>query len=345
MKWFSLISLSCICSISSFASSTVSNSQPGIFEERFVTIGGIEQWISIKGDDRDNPVLLFVHGGPGNPLSILSESLYAGWEKDFTLVHYDQRGAGKTYGRNLPVEELTLDILEGNELTLDLLISDGVEVVQYLLDHLEKDQLILTGTSWGSALAISIYQASPNSFKAYVGLSPMIDYQKNIAASYATVLAEARKREDSKALETLSSIGAPPWVNPRNPGRLRRIVRLYETETTSPGPELTWSPQYESEEGRNAYFAGEEFSWVKFVGMKGDGFSNQVNLFESATRFSVPVILIQGEKDLLTTPEITHDYFDQIEAPEKKLLLVPDAGHDPNLVMLRKQLNILRSLK
>lgn len=315
-----------------------------IHEERFVTIGGIEQWVTIKGDDRNNPVVLFIHGGPGNPLSGLSDSLFGDWESDFTLVHFDQRGAGKSYGRNLPVEELTPQILEENELTLALLTSDGIELVHYLLDYLEKDTLILTGTSWGSALAVYIYQAEPELFSAYIGSSQMVNFQENIAASYSLVLEKAKEKHDDQALEVLHSLGPPPWVNPRNPGQLRRIIRRYETEVSEGFPDLKWSSGYESPEYKAAYYAGEEFSWVKFVGMKGDGFSNEINLWETGLKFEVPVVLIQGAKDLLTTQAMSQRYFDAIEAPHKEFLLIPNAGHDPNLTMLDGQFKTLKKL-
>ncbi len=330
--------------VSAIADTTRSESLE-IHEDRFIPIGGIEHWVSIKGENRANPVVLFIHGGPGNPLSNLSDSLYSGWEQEFTIVHYDQRGSGKTYGRNLPVVELTQAILDDNELTLELLVEDGTELARYLIDYLEKDTLILSGTSWGSALAVNLYQNAPELFSAYVGLSQMVDFQANLAASYALVHKRATEKADTKALQILDSLGPPHWTNPRNPGRLRRIIREYELETTGPYPDLQWGERYDTAEGRNAYYAGEEFSWVKFVGMKGDGFSNQVNLLNGGLHFEVPVFLIQGEEDLLTTPDISKRYFDRITAPRKEYLLVPEAGHDPNIAMLEKQLKVLRELK
>lgn len=318
--------------------------QEGIHEERFITIGGVEHWVTIHGASRNNPVLLIVHGGPGNPLSVLSETLYAGWEDAFTLVHYDQRGAGKTYGRNLPVEALSVALLEAHELTLELLVADGVEFSRYLRTYLEVDRLLLTGTSWGAALAVSIYQADPESFSAYVGLSQMVDFQINVAASYDLVRAWARERGDETALATLRSIGTPPWQDPRSAGRLRRIVRKYEQETTTTLTDLSWGDQYDTEEARAAYYAGEEFSWVKFVGMTGEGFANDLDLLSTGLQFDVPVVIIQGEGDLFTTADISKRYFDGIRAPAKEYVLVPDCGHDPNRAMLVEQFRILKTL-
>lgn len=244
----------------------------------------------------------------------------------------------------MPVEELTPKILAENELTLELLASDGAELAKYLIDYLGKDKLILTGSSWGSALAVNIYQTDPNLFSAYVGLSQMVNFQENIATSYSLVLKKALKKNDEQALQVLHSLGSPPWTNPRNPGRLRRIVRRYEAETTSPQPELKWGDGYDTTTGRDAYYAGEEFSWVKFIGMRGDGFSNEVDLFSGGLEFEIPVVLIQGTEDLLTTPEVSKRYFDKIKAPAKEYLLVPETGHDPNLAMLEEQFKAIKKL-
>ncbi len=123
-----------------------------ISEEKFVLINGIEQWVTIKGD-RSKPIILFIHGGPGSPISPYSDNLYKDWEKDFIIVQWDQRGTGKTFGRHAP-EELTPDYLKSNPLTLDMMIHDGIELSEYLLKHVGKQKIILFGTSWGSALGV-----------------------------------------------------------------------------------------------------------------------------------------------------------------------------------------------
>ena len=108
---------------------TVNNSdlKNQIYEEEYVLINGIEQWITIKGN-RSKPIILFIHGGPGSPISPFIDVLYKNLEKDFIIVQWDQRGAGRTYGRNTPPKELTSEYLKANPLTLEQMTSDGVEV-------------------------------------------------------------------------------------------------------------------------------------------------------------------------------------------------------------------------
>ena len=126
-----------------------------ISEEKFVLINGIEQWITIKGNP-SKPIILFIHGGPGSPISPYVDVMYKDLEKDFIIVQWDQRGSGKTYGQNSPPEELTPEYLKANPLTLEQMTNDGIEVSKYLLKYLKKQKIILFGTSWGSALGVKI---------------------------------------------------------------------------------------------------------------------------------------------------------------------------------------------
>jgi len=107
-----------------------------VSEEKYILINGIEQWVTIKGEI-SKPVILFIHGGPGSPISPYSVNLYKDWEKDFIIVQWDQRGTGRTYGRNAP-QELTPEYLKSNPLTLEQMINDGIELSAYLLKHLEQ---------------------------------------------------------------------------------------------------------------------------------------------------------------------------------------------------------------
>ena len=159
------------------------DSIPGrINEERFIKINGIEQWVTIKGD-RSKPVVLFLHGGPGSPITPYADGVYGNWEKDFVLVQWDQRGTGRTYGRNAP-EELTPEFLKSNPLTIGQMTADGVELAKYLIQYLGKEKMILFGTSWGSVLGVKMATAQPDLFYAYIGHSQIVD--PSSAASVAS---------------------------------------------------------------------------------------------------------------------------------------------------------------
>jgi pimeloyl-ACP methyl ester carboxylesterase len=127
-------------------------------EQGFVVIGGIEQWVTVKGDGCANPTMLFISGGPGDPLSPCSNAIYGAWAKDFTLVQWDQRGAGMTCGRSPPTA--------GAVLTLKQMSDDGNELAAYLAHRYGKKKVLLWGSSWGSILGVYMARAHPELFCA-----------------------------------------------------------------------------------------------------------------------------------------------------------------------------------
>jgi pimeloyl-ACP methyl ester carboxylesterase len=113
----------------------------------FVPIGGIEQWITVTGSDRSNPVVLNLHGGPGAVATPFAEAMFGDWYEDFTVVQWDQRGAGRTYAKTGPEIQATM--------TMERMVQDGIEVAEFLQQHLGKEKIILTGGSWGSLLGLN----------------------------------------------------------------------------------------------------------------------------------------------------------------------------------------------
>ena len=307
-----------------------------VHEETFVSIGGIKQWVTIKGDSCANPVILFLHGGPGNTLSPYADPLYCAWEKEFTLVQWDQRGAGKTYGRNPPPAESIL--------TIERMTEDGVQLAKYLTQHLRKKKIILMGGSWGSILGVHMAKSRPDLFHAYVGIAQVVDSRENQAATYAKVIALARAAGDQSTVSTLEALGAPPWVNPRGFGVLRRATRVYEAKTSDPAPASWWmrSPDYDTPQIRADYSEGEDYSFIQYVGLKGHGMFSKVDLPKLGTVFEIPVFLIQGSEDLVTVPDVAKRYFDSITAPQKEFVLLPHVGHDPNLAMIDAEYKVMR---
>ncbi|WP_296944100.1 alpha/beta fold hydrolase [uncultured Massilia sp.] len=304
-------------------------------EQGYVTIGGIEQWVRIKGASCANPVLLLVHGGPGNPLTPYADNIYKAWEQDFTIVQWDQRGAGKTWERK-PIDEDT-------PLTIDLLRDDGIAVTRYAAGRFGKRQVILMGGSWSSALGVHMAKGSPASYCAFVTTGQLVQgfAQRD---SYDATLSQARAAGDKDAVEKLEKLGPPPWTDPRNPGILRRVTRKYEAMSTEPAPKSWWtpSPVYATPSYEKAYEAGEDYSWLQFVGMHGDGMASKLDLYKLGPDFAMPVYMVQGAQDLVTMPAQAKRYFDTIKAPRKEFVLVERTGHDPNVPMLAAQYRLLK---
>ena len=285
-----------------------------IQEERFVTLGGIEQWITIRGANRANPVLLIVHGGPGDAQSDL-RSAYAVYEKDFTIVQWDQRGAGHTYAKNpnSPPEP-------------ERVVSDGIEIARYLCEYLAKKKIVLLGHSWGSYLGIGMVQRDPELFAAYVGTGQVGSWRANIQAQFDFLLAKARAANDRKRVEQLEAIGTPDphdaekyfsWWSMRNPYMSPDDAKWFEElgQIARSNPEFT-----------------DEYRKILGDGMKSYGRTTvgamlATELPTTARVLKVPLFVIQGKEDMVTPTSGAVKYFDVVKAPMKKLILIEHAGH------------------
>ena len=285
-----------------------------IQETRFVTLGGIEQWITIRGGNRANPVLLILHGGPGDAQSSL-RSTYAVYEKDFTIVQWDQRGAGKTYAKNpnSPPEPERVEL-------------DGIELAQYLCDYLAKKKILLLGHSWGSHLGIEMVQRRPELFAAYIGTGQVGSWRANVQAQFDFLLAKARAAKDRKRVEQLEAIGTPDpssakqyfsWWKMRNPYMSSDDARWFEElqQIVRSNPEFT-------EEYMKTLGDGMSYSGRTTVGAM-----LATELPTTAGTLKVPFFVIQGKEDMVTPTSVAVKYFHAVKAPKKKLILIEHAGH------------------
>ncbi len=346
---FLALSLLVTAQINSVNKHTLSDSiiKNRISEEKYILLNDIEQWVTIKGES-SKPVILFMHGGPGSPISPYSDNLYKDWEKDFIIVQWDQRGTGKTYGRNAP-EELTPEYLRSNPLTLEQMTNDGIELSAYLLKHLGKQKIILFGTSWGSVLVVKMATKQPNLFYAYVGHSQIVNPAIDIEL-YNKIYKMAEGKNDKDALEVLNTIGKPPYDRAKNAGQLFRIIKKYEKANSIPVPE-SWfaeSPAYDNEKDKQNRSDGDDYSFVNYTGDKKLGvqsMSATINLMKDNVEFKIPIYLIQGNEDILTPKETTKKYFNKIKAPEKKYYLLPKTAHGFNFSVLQSQYKICKRIK
>ena len=314
--------------------------------KKYVKIGGIDQWITIKGDNINNPAILFLHGGPGSVMSPFYENIYSKWEKEYILINWDQRGAGRTFGRNAP-DKIDENYWIENKLTLDQMVKDGIELTEFLTKYLNKQKVILIGTSWGSILGAKMALARPDLYFAYLGHSQFVDYKENLEYAYRTVLELAKKSDDTISIEKLNFLGKPPYKHARSLGKMLRIVKQYEHKHTTPAPENWWklSPEYDNMVDSSSRFNGDDYSFLYFAGDEKLGIKSMaedVNFNRDGIEFKIPVYLIEGEKDILTASEINEPYFDKISAPDKAYYLIPDAGHGYNQSVVDTQYQILR---
>jgi pimeloyl-ACP methyl ester carboxylesterase len=293
----------------------MSSAQP-IDQAAFVPIGGIDQWISIRGEDSANPALLVVHGGPGETQWPRTEE-YKPWEKAFTVVQWDQRGTGHTFGR---YGKDTPDV------TLDRIAKDGVELTRYLCQKLQKKKIIVLGHSWGSLVAVTMVQMNPNLFAAYVGTGQASSWKAQVNFQFDLLLDKARREGDDARLKELQAIGRPDPTTAKGSfgfkkGFSNAMAPADQQWINSLRAEFPQLKVRDPKEAQN-YSDGMEFSGEKVL-------PDQIasDLPATAADIRTAFFVIQGKDDVVTPTSPAIDYFNRVKAPVKDLVLIPDAGH------------------
>ncbi|MER7826734.1 alpha/beta hydrolase [Streptomyces sp. NPDC096097] len=289
----------------------------GIDEQRFVRIGGIEQWMSIRGEDRANPVLLEVHGGPGAANSPYGARTRE-WEKHFTLVRWDMRGAGLTFARS-PEDQ-------GGPVTFTRLYEDALEVTRYVLDRMRVDRVVLMPSSFGTTLGLRLARNHPELYSAYVGTDQNVQEAGRDTSAYEATLERLRSAGRTKDVTTVEAMGSDPrrWTSAQRSSYDKLCagsdpLTLDTVKKVIIGS-LWLSPLYTL--GRiKAYFGGQRFSESVTEG------ASDCDDRADGTRFEMPFFVFQGALDVITPAARAKAYFDAVEAPVKAFELIEDAGH------------------
>jgi pimeloyl-ACP methyl ester carboxylesterase len=288
----------------------------GIDQSSFVPVGGIEQWISIKGENRRNPVLLVVHGGPGEAQWPMAGK-YQPWEKAFTVVQWDQRGAGHTYGRYGA---------QTPGVTLDRIARDGIELTDYLCRTLGKRKIIVLGHSWGSIVAVRMVQLKPAVFAAYAGTGQVASWKASVQMQFDLLLAKAQGDGDLPAIERLEAIGRPDPTNAQQYFEFTRGLGA-----AMPPADQAWLKSLHASTPASLGVDPKDFQNL----IDGMGFSAEhllpdqmaTDLPLTASEIGTAIFLIQGRDDVTTPTKAAIEYFEHVKAPKKELILLAGAGH------------------
>jgi proline iminopeptidase len=295
----------------------------GIEELLEIPIGGTKQWISVRGRDRGNPVLLMIHGGPASPEMPSSWFFENSWEDYFTVVQWDQRGSGKSYNTNEP---RTIQ----PTITADRMINDAGEVVQFLRKRYEKNKIFVLGHSWGSLVGISVAHAHPDWLYAYIGTGQMINGKENERVGYANTLRAAEAAGNPSAIAELKAIAPYPEMDGSVPleklGKERHwsvvLGGLTYRRTTYDYYENLFklSPEY-SEQDVAAIDKGSALSLGALIpAILNFNYSDTI-------RFKCPIILFEGRHDDTTPAEVAAQWFKRVRAPDKKLVWFENSAH------------------
>lgn len=288
----------------------------GIDEASYVRIGGIDQWVTIRGWNRNNPILLLLHGGPGDVTTPWTYSLFAPWEKQFTVVQWDERGAGRTLAKNGPAI--------GPTITRQRMAQDGIELAEYLRRHLGKSKIIVLGHSFGTILGILMAHQRPDLFYAYVGTGQVGDERQNYAVAYAALLKRARATHNQQAISDLTRIGPPPYTSGIGYRVQWRWANEFEGADRFLMGTIGWllaSPGYSIRDFLNTE-EGEVLSADKLVGA-----TPPQGPKELGCNFAVPVFIFQGAEDFTTPTALAREYFRCIKAPHKEFVAMKGGGH------------------
>jgi pimeloyl-ACP methyl ester carboxylesterase len=290
----------------------------GIDEERYVELGGIQQWIHIRGNDRANPVLLLLNGGPGVSWAPLTLWLRQ-WEDTFTLVYWDERGEGKTIERD--------GIASAATMSLQRMTDDGVALAAYLRTHLHKKSILVLGHSWGSILGIHMVKQRPDLFAGYVGTGQVSDMTASLGIARATMLRQARAAGNQRAVTELAAIGPPPYgANLRKASILFKWIAVFapasdERTIRAVAPAMLTAPNFSLRDIRFRTLGTEDTPHAMYAGLL------ETNLAQLGFAFKVPIYIIQGADDSIAIPSVAKAYYDRIQAPRKAFALLPGTGH------------------
>lgn len=294
----------------------------GVEEQLEIPIGGTKQWITVRGRNRANPILLLIHGGPASPEMPISWAFQSGWEDYFTVVQWDQRGAGKSYNSNDPEHVRPT-------LSLERIVADAAEVIEFLRQRYGKERVFVLGHSWGSLVGVYLAYQHPELLHAYVGMGQVINGPEAERVGYEWVLRAAEKDGNAQALKELRAIAPYPEKDgsvPLEKIDVQRKWSVYYGGLTVGRKDLKFyydvaqlSPDY-SEADVKALDKGSQLSLGPLL----------PNLWRDHThmkRFRTPIVMFEGRHDYTTPSEVVADWFAEIEAPVKKLIWFELSAH------------------
>ena len=281
----------------------------------FVPLGGLEQWISIRGQDRSNPVMLVVHGGPGEA-QWPAANIFKPWEKAFTVVQWDQRGAGHTYGH---YGEKTPDV------TLERISKDGVELAAYLCRELHKNKIVVLGHSWGSLVAVHMVQLRPELFAAYVGTGQVSSWAANVNTQFDLHLAKARREGDQAQIKKLAAIGRPDPTDTKQYFGLGSLISIMAPSDQAWIKHL--HAQFPELKAREPEQAQNLNDGMMFTAERVLPDQVATDLPKTACDMHTAFFVIDGQNDNVAPTSAAVDYFNCVKAPKKELVLIPNAGH------------------
>lgn len=303
------------------ASTPAIDRENSISELRQITLNGRKEWISIRGHDAHRSVLLFLAGGPGGSQMAAVRHDLAELEQYFVVVNWEQAGSGKSYG--------TIDI---RDITVDTYIEDGYALTKYLCETFKQQKIYLIGESWGSALGIFLIDKAPELYHAFIGTGQMVVFLETEILDYKLAIEIARKKGDSKTVETLEANGIPPYYGKDVTWKSAAYLN-YLSSYMSQNPAIqnggynTFRDLFSSEYGlfdKINYLRGIVNTFNCVYPQLYD-----VDLRKNYRTIEVPVYFFLGQHDVNAPTSLVEDYYAILSAPKKEIVWFENSGHSP----------------
>lgn len=295
--------------------------QNSITELRQVTLNGRKEWISIRGNDKDNPVLLFLAGGPGGSQMAAVRYDLSELEEYFVVVNWDQPGAGKSY-----------NAININDITADTYVEDGHALTKYLCEAFNQEKIYIVGESWGSALGIFLIDKAPELYHAFIGTGQMIAFVETEIMDYEMALEIARKNGDTDKLAKLEANGPPPYYGADVTWKSAEYLN-YLSSYMAQNSEIQNS-------GYNTFrdlFADEYGIVDKVNYLRGivNTFNHvypqlyDIDLRTDYMNLDVPVYFFLGRHDINAPTSLVEEYLEVLDAPQTEIVWFEHSGHSP----------------
>lgn len=305
-------------------------SAEGIDEKIYVDINGQKQYVFLRGKDIHNPVILYLHGGPGSPDSYFTYDFAREICGEFTFVCWDQRGCGRTYIKNRKIDS------KNKTVNFEQAIEDTDALVSYLRRRFQKDRIIIIGHSYGTVLGVNYVLKHPEKVESYIGIGQHVSNKEAQERNYNEII--QKMSGDSKKRDIIESA----YQKLKDNYDLENFMRFQQKAMPclhSNLPEIKqksqWKLLVESPD-----FSYADLRWlIGMLNVKGY-FRKHKELLnymffqdvrDAGIHFSVPIFLISGEYDKVCRVDLTEEYFETIQAPDKKLVLIKLCGHSPQM--------------
>jgi pimeloyl-ACP methyl ester carboxylesterase len=281
-------------------------------ERGFIPIGGIDQWIAVQGRDRAKPLILFLHGGPGQANSPFLAD-FIPWEADFIVANWDQRGAGRTYGRNGSTTP---------DMTIERMTADAIEVAEHLRARFSKRKIVLVGHSWGAMLGLAVAERRPELFHAFVGTGQGVDWVAGLESQERWAREQATAAGDSATLKALDATAGLPASDPRRvqaPGRW----------VLSAADAACLKMRSGALGGASPADAGNAADYRAGMGFSASSLLPAISRFDArkvGLNLAVPYVVIQGRDDHITPFDLARAFVEDVRAPHKAFVPI-DGGH------------------